>query len=56
MITDADEDPSDHCHATDVVRGLLCTGCNVAIGLLKDDPVLMLKAIAYVNQYRKGDN
>jgi hypothetical protein len=28
----------DHHHATGVIRGLLCSNCNIAIGLLADDP------------------
>jgi hypothetical protein len=38
----------DHCHTTGKVRGLLCVNCNVAIGKLKDNPLLMLKAAEYV--------
>lgn len=38
----------DHCHTTGVVRGLLCHGCNVGIGALKDDVGLLRAAIDYL--------
>jgi len=38
----------DHCHHSGQVRGLLCRRCNVAIGSLEDDPVLLQKAIDYL--------
>jgi len=38
----------DHDHKTNEVRGLLCHKCNVAIGLLRDDPTLMRAAASYV--------
>jgi hypothetical protein len=28
----------DHCHATGKQRDLLCHGCNLALGFIKDDP------------------
>uniref|UniRef100_UPI00403FE523 endonuclease VII domain-containing protein n=1 Tax=Streptomyces sp. SS7 TaxID=3108485 RepID=UPI00403FE523 len=40
----------DHCHRTGRVRGLLCGLCNTAIGKLKDDPVLLLKAVSYLER------
>lgn len=38
----------DHCHKSGRIRGLLCDACNRGIGLLKDSPDLMLKAISYL--------
>lgn len=40
----------DHCHRTKKVRGLLCRNCNAGIGLLKDDPKLLLKAVKYLQR------
>ena len=49
----------DHDHKTELVRGLLCNLCNRAIGLLKDDPKILMSAIVYLNNgtpdYLKGD-
>lgn len=39
----------DHCHITGEIRGLLCTRCNTAIGLLQDDVDLLAKAISYLS-------
>jgi hypothetical protein len=38
----------DHCHKTEKVRGLLCHGCNAAIGFMKDDVNILTKAIEYL--------
>lgn len=39
----------DHCHTTSRIRGLLCSECNNGIGKLKDDPILLQRAIEYLN-------
>jgi hypothetical protein len=40
----------DHDHCTNLVRGLLCKPCNAALGLLKDDPLLMERAAEYIRR------
>lgn len=38
----------DHCHSTQVVRGLLCHCCNLMLGQAKDDVTILAKAIQYL--------
>lgn len=38
----------DHSHETGRVRGLLCTTCNVGLGLLQDNSDLLKKAADYI--------
>lgn len=38
----------DHCHKTGRFRGLLCQACNRAIGLMKECPARLSKAIEYL--------
>jgi hypothetical protein len=40
----------DHNHETGKVRGLLCDNCNKAIGLLKDEPLLLEAAAKYLSE------
>jgi len=38
----------DHCHTTGKVRGLLCSQCNVSLGLVKESKETLLKMIKYL--------
>ena len=40
----------DHVHGTDSVRGLLCNLCNPGLGLFKDDPARLARAIEYLKR------
>jgi hypothetical protein len=40
----------DHDHETGKVRGILCSSCNFAIGYLKDNSALCLRAAKYLTE------
>lgn len=44
----------DHCHKTGEIRGLLCGKCNMACGMLDDDPDLMESLAHYFRTSRTG--
>lgn len=43
----------DHCHSCGEIRGLLCSRCNTALGSLKEDIGVMMRAIEYI-KFHKG--
>lgn len=42
----------DHCHATGVIRGLLCHNCNRGLGLFKDNLETLKTAISYLKSVK----
>lgn len=40
----------DHCHKNGAIRGLLCSNCNRALGLLEDSVEILKKAIDYLKR------
>lgn len=40
----------DHCHTTNKVRGLLCSQCNVMLGMAKDSIENLRRAIEYLGR------
>lgn len=43
----------DHCHATGKPRAFLCHPCNNGLGLFRDDPALLKKAIDYLRAHSR---
>lgn len=40
----------DHDHQTGKVRGVLCSRCNMALGLLHDSPATLARLIEYLQR------
>lgn len=45
--------PTDHCHASGKVRGVLCSNCNTALGLLGDSPKRIHGLLLYAQRHRQ---
>lgn len=45
----------DHNHITQKLRDFIHSNCNVAIGLLQDDPALCRKAAEYLERHGRSD-
>lgn len=43
----------DHCHTSNLIRGLLCHGCNTALGLLGEDDERILSLLEYMLRHHE---
>lgn len=41
----------DHCHSTGRIRSLLCSSCNVTLGLVKENKSILLNMIDYLDKW-----
>lgn len=46
----------DHCHKTQVVRGLLCATCNSGLGMFRDDIFSMENAVEYLKKAKAANS
>ena len=46
----------DHSHTSGKVRSLLCSNCNVGIGMFQEDTSILREAIAYLEGYNSDRN
>jgi hypothetical protein len=46
----------DHCHKTNLIRGLLCDTCNRSLGLLKDNLEVLRTAVRYLEDFTSLTN
>ena len=44
----------DHDHKTGKVRGILCHHCNTALGSFNENPLILVRAIKYLQENRKN--
>lgn len=46
----------DHDHITGLIRGLLCSHCNLGIGLFEDSPTLLRFAAKYITKHTQKED
>jgi hypothetical protein len=43
----------DHNHETDQLRDLLCSDCNIGLGMFHDNPAALRAAASYIERHRE---
>lgn len=46
----------DHCHTTGKIRGILCRGCNTALGSFRDNLESLRSAVKYLENHNEKHN
>lgn len=41
----------DHCHGSKEIRAVLCAPCNVALGMLEENPTRVKQLLEYIEKY-----
>jgi hypothetical protein len=44
----------DHCHKRNKVRGILCARCNAGLGMFRDRPEVLQKAVQYLEKFNES--
>jgi hypothetical protein len=55
FLAESNRPAVDHSHATGAVRGVLCSRCNAALGLLEDSVANLERAIEYLSMRARAD-
>lgn len=42
----------DHCHKENLIRGVLCTECNIGLGMFKDNMNYLQNALNYLHKWQ----
>ena len=50
-LVDTKDTCLDHCHETNKIRGILCSGCNRGLGAFKDSKTALKAAIKYLSHF-----
>jgi hypothetical protein len=53
-LNSSDKACVDHCHTSNIVRGILCNTCNSGLGMFKDSQENLKSALKYLKKHQKN--